>query len=349
MASNGKTTTVKLNEVGMSKNDYRGSATTLCAGCGHNSISNQIIAAAYELNIVPEDILKLSGIGCSSKSPAYFLNRSFGFNSLHGRMPSIATGAIFGDHSLKAIAVSGDGDTTNIGMGQFKHVVRRNVPMVYIIENNGVYGLTKGQFSSTAEQGLELKYAGKNKHKPIDIVVEAMASNATFIARSFAGDANQVKALIKAALSHRGLAVLDIISPCVTFNNKDDARHSYAWGREHSEHLQEFEYVPYEKEIQIEEFEDGETRSITLHDGSRIVLRKVKRDYDPTNRMAAKRLIENAYTDEVMLTGLIYIDPDQPSLPEIHNLPADRPLNRMTEKELRPKIESIDIVNAEMF
>lgn len=349
MAGNGKTANIKVNEVGLSKNDYRGAATTLCAGCGHNSISNQIIAAAFELNIVPEDVIKLSGIGCSSKSPAYFLNRSFGFNSLHGRMPSIATGAIFGDHHLKAIAVSGDGDTTNIGMGQFKHIVRRNVPMVYIIENNGVYGLTKGQFSGTAELGLELKYAGRNNHSPVDIVEEAMASNATFIARSFAGDSNQVKALIKAALSHNGLAILDIISPCVTFNNKDDSRHSYSWGREHSEHLHEFEYVPYEQEIQIKDFKEGDTRSITLHDGSQIVLRKVEEDYDPTDRDAAYRMIQKAYTDEVMLTGLIYVDPDQPSLPEIHNLPADKALNRMTEQELRPSKASIDLVNAEMF
>jgi len=226
---------IQLNLANLSKNDYRGAPTTLCAGCGHNSIANQIIAAAYELNIVPEDVIKLSGIGCSSKSPAYFLNRSFGFNSLHGRMPSVATGAMFGDHHLKTIAVSGDGDTTNIGMGQFKHIMRRNVRIVYIVENNGVYGLTKGQFSATAETGLRLKYQGVNPYTPIDIVLEAMASGATFVARSFAGDANQVKALIKAALSHNGLAVLDIISPCVTFNNNDDARHSYSWGREHEE------------------------------------------------------------------------------------------------------------------
>jgi 2-oxoglutarate ferredoxin oxidoreductase subunit beta len=349
MATNGKSKNIKVNEIGLSKNDYRGQATTLCAGCGHNSISNQIIAASYELDIVPEDVIKLSGIGCSSKSPAYFLNRSFGFNTLHGRMPSVATGALFGDHTLKAIAVSGDGDTTNIGMGQFKHIMRRNVPMVYIIENNGVYGLTKGQFSATAEHGLKLKYQGSNPFTPVDIVKEAMASNATFVARSFAGDANQVKALIKAALSHRGLAVLDIISPCVTFNNGDDARHSYSWGREHNEPLHDFTFVPREEEIQDQDFKEGETRTVTLHDGGRIVLRKLAKDYDPTNHQAAMRIMEESYTEDVMLTGLIYVEPERPSLPEIYNLPAERALNRMEEKELRPSKTTLEAVNASMF
>ena len=353
MSENGKnrakTKNIKVNEIGLSKKDYRGMASTLCAGCGHNSISNQIISACYELDIVPEDVIKLSGIGCSSKSPAYFLNRSFGFNSLHGRMPSVATGALFGNHLMKAIAVSGDGDTTNIGMGQFKHVVRRNVPMVYIIENNGVYGLTKGQFSATAEQGLTLKYQGQNPYTPIDIVQEAMASNATFVARSFAGDASQVKALIKAALNHKGLSVLDIISPCVTFNNGDDARHSYSWGREHNEPLHDFTFVPREEEIQVKDFKEGETRTVTLHDGGKIVLRKLEKEYDPTDRIAALRLMEGAYTDEVMLTGLIYVEPERPSLPEIYQLPADRPLNRMVETELRPAKATLDKVNAAMF
>jgi 2-oxoglutarate ferredoxin oxidoreductase subunit beta len=296
-------------------------------------------------------VIKLSGIGCSSKSPAYFLNRSFGFNTLHGRMPSVGTGAMFGDHRLKAIGISGDGDTTNIGMGQFKHIVRRNAPMVYIIENNGVYGLTKGQFSATAEKGLTLKYQGANPYQPVDVVEEAMASHASFVARSFAGDAAQVKALIKAALSHNGLAVLDIISPCVTFNNKDDARHSYAWGREHNEPLHDFSYVPREEEITLGEgeFPEGTTRTVVLHDGSQIVLKKLERDYDPTDRAAALRLMEQAYNDQVMLTGLIYIEPDRPSLVDLYHLPKDRPLNRMTEKELRPSKSAMDKVNQMMF
>jgi 2-oxoglutarate ferredoxin oxidoreductase subunit beta len=349
MTTNGRPNKIALNEIGLSKNDYRGRPTTLCAGCGHNSIANQIIAAAYELDIVPEDVIKFSGIGCSSKSPAYFLSRSFGFNSLHGRMPSIATGALFGDRRLKAISVSGDGDTTNIGMGQFKHAVRRNAPFVYIVENNGVYGLTKGQFSATAERGLTLKYQGANPFMAVDVVTEAMASSATFVARSFAGDASQVKALIKAALSHNGLAVLDIISPCVTFNNQADSRHSYDWGREHNEPIHDFSFVPREEEIQVEDFKEGETRTVTLHDGGQIVLRKIHKDYDPTDRTAALRLLEQAYTDKVMLTGLIYVEPERPSLPDIYHLPLDRPLNRMTEKELRPAKASIKQVNEMMF
>ncbi|MBX3004713.1 MAG: 2-oxoacid:ferredoxin oxidoreductase subunit beta [Anaerolineales bacterium] len=340
---------VQLNLVGLSKNDYRGAPTTLCAGCGHNSISNQIIAAAYELNVVPEEMIKLSGIGCSSKSPAYFLNRSFGFNSLHGRMPSVATGAMFGDHRMRALAVSGDGDTTNIGMGQFKHIMRRNVPMVYIVENNGVYGLTKGQFSATAEKGLRLKYQGLNPFTPVDVVEEAMASGATFVARSFAGDANQVKALIKAALSHNGLAVLDIISPCVTFNNEDDSRHSYGWGREHQEPLHDFTFVPREQEIQLDEFPEGTTKTVTMHDGATIVLKKIDRDYDPTNRSAAMRLMEDARNEAVLLTGLVYVEPNQPSLTDVADLPSDRALNRMTEADLRPDKQLIDVANAMMF
>ncbi|MBX3002778.1 MAG: 2-oxoacid:ferredoxin oxidoreductase subunit beta [Anaerolineales bacterium] len=340
---------VQLNLVGLSKNDYRGAPTTLCAGCGHNSISNQIIAAAYELNVVPEEMIKLSGIGCSSKSPAYFLNRSFGFNSLHGRMPSVATGAMFGDHRMRALAVSGDGDTTNIGMGQFKHIMRRNVPMVYIVENNGVYGLTKGQFSATAEKGLRLKYQGLNPFTPVDVVEEAMASGATFVARSFAGDANQVKALIKAALSHNGLAVLDIISPCVTFNNEDDSRHSYGWGREHQEPLHDFTFVPREQEIQLDEFPEGTTKTVTMHDGATIVLKKIDRDYDPTNRSAAIRLMEDARNEAVLLTGLVYVEPNQPSLTDVADLPSDRALNRMTEADLRPDKQLIDVANAMMF
>lgn len=338
------------NEVGLNKNDYRGKPTTLCAGCGHNSIANQIIAACYELNIVPENIVKFSGIGCSSKSPTYFLERSFGFNSLHGRMPSIATGALFGDVTVKGIAVSGDGDTTNIGMGQFKHVLRRNLPLVYIVENNGVYGLTKGQFSATAERGLALKGQGTNPYMPIDIVFEALASNATFVARSFAGDSRQVKELIKAALSHDGLAILDIISPCVTFNNHHDSRHSYSWGKEHEQPLHDFTYVPIEEEIILEEeFPAGTSIQVALHDGSMVVLKKVGRDYDPTNRWEAMKIVEEANREEVLLTGLIYVDTGRPSLPDLFNLPRDRALNRMKEAELRPPEATIHEVNQMMF
>jgi 2-oxoglutarate ferredoxin oxidoreductase subunit beta len=338
-----------VNEVGLTRNDYKGAQTTLCAGCGHNSISNQIIAAAYELNIAPQDIAKFSGIGCSSKSPTYFMGRSFGFNSLHGRMPSIATGALFGDMTVKGIAVSGDGDTSNIGMGQFKHILRRNLPLVYIVENNGVYGLTKGQFSATAERGLTLKGQGTNPLLPVDIVYEALASNATFVARSFAGDSKQVRELIKAALSHKGLAILDIISPCVTFNNHHDSRHSYQWSKEHEIQLHDFTYVPQEEEILLDEFPEGESRKVELHDGSTIVLKKVAEDYDPTDRWEAIRVIERANREEVLLTGLIYVNTAPPGLPELFNLPKDRPLNRMKEEDLRPGRETLEGVNTAMF
>src|SRR5512140_3662060 len=286
--------TAQVNLAGLSKSEYRGNPSTLCQGCGHNSISNQIISALYEMNVVPEDVMKFSGIGCSSKSPTYFLNRTFGFNSLHGRMPSIATGALFGDTSLRGVGVSGDGDSASIGMGQFKHVMRRNVNMVYIVENNGVYGLTKGQFSATAEKGLQLKKQGTNPYSPIDICMEALVSNATFVARSFAGDPKQVKELIKAAFSHNGIAVLDIISPCVTFHNQDDSIHSYMFGKDHEAPLHDIAYVPARDEITVEDYAEGTTREVELHDGSVVILKKLERDYDPTDRWQSFRVLEEA-------------------------------------------------------
>jgi 2-oxoglutarate/2-oxoacid ferredoxin oxidoreductase subunit beta len=338
---------VHVNIVGLEKSDYRGHPSTLCQGCGHNSISSQIISACYELGIVPENLLKFSGIGCSSKSPTYFLNRSFGFNGLHGRMPSLATGAMFGDHTLMAIGVSGDGDTASIGMGQFKHVTRRNLPMVYIVENNGVYGLTKGQFSATAEEGLSLKGQGTNQYMPIDIAWEALVGNATFVARSFAGDPKQVKELIKAAFSHRGISVLDIISPCVTFNNSDEAMHSYAWGKEHEVALHEFSYVPPREDILVE-YDPGEAIDVIMHDGSRIILKKLERDYNPTDRSAALRILEEANSKKELITGLIYIDTSQLSLIDLYNLP-ETPLNRLPEQHIRPGRETIKMVNDLMF
>ncbi|MEW5828469.1 MAG: 2-oxoacid:ferredoxin oxidoreductase subunit beta [Chloroflexota bacterium] len=339
---------MNVNLAGLSKADYRGNPSTLCQGCGHNSIASQIVAACYEMNIVPENVVKFSGIGCSSKSPTYFLNRSFGFNGLHGRMPSVATGAMFGDTSLHGIGVSGDGDTASIGMGQFKHIVRRNVNMAYIIENNGVYGLTKGQFSATSEVGLTLKHQGTNPYMPIDIAWEALVGGATFVARSFAGDPKQVKELIKAALAHNGIAVLDIISPCVTFNNQDDAYHSYSWGKEHEVALHELAYVPPAEEIVIEDYEPGEDKEVTLHDGSQIVLKKLDRDYDPTSRADALRVLEEANECNCLITGLIYVDTSKPSMTERYNL-VDTPLNRLAEKDIRPKPESIKKINDLMF
>jgi 2-oxoglutarate/2-oxoacid ferredoxin oxidoreductase subunit beta len=339
----------QVNLAGLTKTEYRGAPSTLCQGCGHNSIASQIIAAAYELNIVPENMVKFSGIGCSSKSPTYFLSRSFGFNGLHGRMPSIATGAMFGDVSLKGIGVSGDGDTASIGMGQFKHLLRRNMDLVYIVENNGVYGLTKGQFSATAERGLNLKYQGTNPFSPIDICAEAILSGASFVARSFAGDPKQVKELLKAAISHKGIAVLDIISPCVTFNNDDHAMHSYGWAKDHEAPLHDISYIAPAEEIMLEdEFFPGQVREVELHDGSQIILKKLERDYDPTDRQQALLALEEAYRNNWLNTGLIYVNTNLPTLAEIHNLPAE-PLNRMPESKLRPGRETMQKINDMMF
>ena len=341
--------TVNVNLAGLTKNDYRGAPSTLCQGCGHNSISNQIIAALFETNTVPEDVLKFSGIGCSSKSPTYFLNRTFGFNSLHGRMPSIATGALFADLRMRGIGVSGDGDSASIGMGQFKHVMRRNVNLVYIVENNGVYGLTKGQFSATAERGLQLKKQGENPYMPVDICMEALVSNATFVARSFAGNSKQVKEILKAALAHDGIAVLDIISPCVTFNNQENAFHSYAWGKDHEEPLHEISYIAPRDEIMLErEMEDGEVREVAMHDGSTVILKNLEKGYDPTNRYEALRVMEEAQRNNWLVTGLLYVNTTKPNLTSIYNL-VDTPLNRLTESDLRPERAAIDKVNAMMF
>ena len=337
----------QVNLAGLTKTDYRGNPTTLCQGCGHNSISNQIIAACYEADVDPSKLVKFSGIGCSSKSPTYFMSRSFGFNSLHGRMPSIATGALFADTSLRGLGVSGDGDSASIGMGQFKHAVRRNLPMVYIVENNGVYGLTKGQFSATAEVGLSLKHQGTNPYMPIDIAWEALVGGATFVGRSFAGDPKQVKELIKAALGHKGIAVLDIISPCVTFNNQDNAYHSYSWGKEHEIALHELSYVPPATEILVD-YEAGEDLEVNLYDGSTILLKKLERDFDPSDRAESIRILEEANSCNCLLTGLIYVDPSKPELTELYNL-VDEPLNRLKEVDLRPAPETIGRINGMMF
>jgi 2-oxoglutarate ferredoxin oxidoreductase subunit beta len=341
-----KVDAVGLNAVGLSKNDYRGNPSTLCQGCGHNSISNQIISALYEMNISPDSVVKFSGIGCSSKSPTYFLNRSFGFNGLHGRMPSVATGGLFGDHTLRGIGVSGDGDTASIGMGQFKHAVRRNVNMVYIVENNGVYGLTKGQFSATAEVGLSLKKQGINQYMPIDICMEAIASNATFVARSFAGDPKQVKELLKAALAHNGIAVLDIISPCVTFNNNPLSNKSYDYGKANEIPLHEIElipegFVPEREEINIEDYEAGEIIAVEMHDGSFIRLKKVGPEHDPRSRAQAYDLLEKAEQEQLFLTGLIYYEEPRPTLGETLNL-VETPLVHLPEVNLRPPKEALD-------
>lgn len=336
----------KLNLIGLEKADYRGRDSTLCAGCGHDSISSQIIAACYELSVQPERVVKLSGIGCSSKSPAYFLSRAHGFNALHGRMPSVATGAMIANHTLVAIGVSGDGDTGSIGIGQYKHMLRRNVPVIYIVENNGVYGLTKGQFSATADVGQDLKYAGHNDLPPLDLCLEALVADCGFVARAFAGDPKQVSALIKAAIGHRGTSVLDIISPCVTFNNRDDSTKSYAWGKEHNERLNDISYVPPREEIRVD-YAPGESVEVTLHDGSKIVLHKLHDGYDPTDRQAAIRVALQAKDKQEFITGLIYVDESRPRLDELEGLP-ELPLISMSPSQLRPLPESLKALMAAM-
>jgi 2-oxoglutarate ferredoxin oxidoreductase subunit beta len=333
-----------LNLVGLSKTDYKGAPSTLCNGCGHDSIASQIIAVAYEMSLEPHRLAKFSGIGCSSKSPAYFLGRSHSINGLHGRMPSLATGALTVNRELIGIGVSGDGDTGSIGFGQFKHMLRRNVDMVYIIENNGVYGLTKGQFSATADIGQELKYAGKNELPPIDLCLEAIASGAGFVARSFAGDPKQVQQLLKAAISYHGTSVLDIISPCVTFNNSELSTKGYNWGKEHEEALHEVRYVPPAEEITVE-YAEGEVKDVEMHDGSLIRLKKLAKDYDPTDKFAAMRLLEEAREKQQFITGLIYIDQQRPNLVEREHL-SETPLVHLPESKLRPARDLLDKINA---
>lgn len=340
MATDVETRAPGTNLVGLTRADYKGRPTTLCAGCGHNSISSQIVGAAYDLSLAPHEIIKLSGIGCSSKSPAYFLGQSFGFNSLHGRMPSIATGALMANRSLKAVGVSGDGDTASIGLGQFVHMMRRNLPMAYIVENNGVYGLTKGQFSATADRGQTLKGAGTNPFMPVDIALIALSANCGFVARSFAGDPKQVTELIKAALSFSGTAVLDIISPCVTFNNRDESTKSYAWGKQHEDPLHDVTYVPRMREIRVD-YAEGEVTAVQMHDGSTLVLKKLDKTYDPTDRRAAFELLERGHAEQVLATGLIYVNPQQPTLQDAERL-IDQPLASLTQEALRPSRESLD-------
>lgn len=330
---------VDTNRIGLTRADYKGRPSTLCKGCGHDSISARLISVAYDLGLQPTQVIKLSGIGCSSKTPAYFLNQSHGFNGLHGRMPSMATGAMLANGSLTAIGISGDGDTVSIGLGQFMHMVRRNVPVVYIVENNGVYGLTKGQFSATADLGQELKYAGRNDLPPIDVCMEAVVNGCGFVARSFAGDPRQVEALLKAALHHRGTAVLDIISPCVTFNDHDDSTKSYAYGKAHEKVISDFGFVAPQEEITVD-YAEGQTIDVAMHDGSIVRLKKLANDYDPRSQVAAMRLLQDAHKQQEFITGLIHINEDRPTLNELEHLPAT-PLAHLPTAKLRPTREQL--------
>ncbi|MFZ9858525.1 MAG: 2-oxoacid:ferredoxin oxidoreductase subunit beta [Roseiflexaceae bacterium] len=339
------TTNRPTNRIGLTTQDYQGGTSTLCAGCGHNSVTSQIIAACYDLSLDPRQVVKMSGIGCSSKTPAYFLNRSFGFNTLHGRMPSVSTGVALANRTVLPIGVSGDGDTGSIGLGQFKHMMRRNVPIVYIVENNGVYGLTKGQHSATADIGQNLKYAGTNELPPIDICVEALAADCGFVARSFAGDAKQVRELLKAAMSFEGTAVIDIISPCVTFNNQEDSTKSYGYGKQNEERIQDITFIQSYEEVQVD-YEPGSEQMVKLHDGPMIKLRKLDRDYDPTNRWQAIQLMEESRNKNEFVTGLIYINETRPTLQQTMQL-IDTPLAYQDDSQLRPSREAFARVMGE--
>ena len=334
--SNGKT---NVNALGLEKTAYKGGVSTLCRGCGHDSISSRIIDAAYDLGLEQHRIIKLSGIGCSSKSPAYFLGQSHGLNGLHGRMPTLATGAMMANHSLLAIGVSGDGDTGSIGLSPYKHMMRRNVPMVYIIENNGVYGLTKGQFSATADEGQKLKYAGTNPFPSLDLCVEAIVAGAGFVARSFAGDAKQVRELLKAAMNYKGTAVLDIISPCVTFNNDPESNKSYDYGKDKEAPLHDIAFIQQYDEISVD-YEPGSVQEVKMHDGPTILLRKLEEGYDPTDRMAALARLEAAREKQEFITGLLYYDEHRQTLDELEHV-VDTPLALLPEERVRPSKESL--------
>jgi 2-oxoglutarate ferredoxin oxidoreductase subunit beta len=336
----------KVNRIGLPVLEYRGGKTTLCAGCGHNAISERIIDAMYEMGVQPERVMKLSGIGCSSKSPAYFMNRSHSFNSVHGRMPSVSTGAILGNHTMLALGVSGDGDTASIGMGQFVHLLRRNLPMIYIIEDNGVYGLTKGQFSATADLGSKLKTGVINDLPPIDTCSLAIQLGATFVGRSFSGDKKQLLTMLKAAISHKGTVMLDVISPCVTFNDHEGSTKSYKFMQEHDEPINELGFVPSFEDIEVD-YDHGTTLDVKMHDGSSLRLRKIREDYDPTNKIAAVKTLMEAHEKGEVLTGVFYVDTEKPSFTDLLNL-VDQPLSSLPESVIRPSKEVLDKVMASL-
>ncbi|MBM3751123.1 MAG: 2-oxoacid:ferredoxin oxidoreductase subunit beta [Acidimicrobiia bacterium] len=326
--------TVKTNRLGLEIAAYRGSKTTLCAGCGHNAITERIIDACYEMGVDAKKVVKLSGIGCSSKSPAYFLNQSHGFNSVHGRMPSVATGAMLANGSMLALGVSGDGDTGAIGIGQFVHTMRRNLPLIYVIEDNGCYGLTKGQFSPTADLGSKAKNGVVNDLPPIDTCALAIELGASFVARSFSGDKKQLLSILKAALSHRGTCMIDVISPCVTFNDHEGSTKSYAYAKEHDEALGEVTFVPFFEDITVE-YDPGSTTQVKMHDGSHLFLKKIAEDYDPSDKLAAMRLIHETTRRGEFPTGILYLEPDKEDFVSSLNM-VPEPLAFLPTERTRP-------------
>jgi 2-oxoglutarate ferredoxin oxidoreductase subunit beta len=337
-------TTLKVNHIGLPILEYRGGKSSLCAGCGHNAISERIIDALYEMGVEPERVMKMSGIGCSSKSPAYFLSRAHSFNGVHGRMPATATGAILANHTMTTIGVSGDGDTASIGMGQFVHLLRRNLPMIYIIENNGVYGLTKGQFSATADLGSKLKTGVVNELPAIDTCALAIQLGATFVARSFSGDKKQLLSMLKAAISHKGTVLLDVISPCVTFNDHEGSTKSYKFMQENDEPINEIGFVASFDEIEVD-YDSGEVYEVEMHDGSNLRLRKLLEDYDPTDKPNAVRTLMEAHDKDEILTGIFYINTEKPTFIDQLGL-VDEPLGTLPESLTRPPKQALDALMA---
>ena len=336
-----------VNRLGLTLAEYKGADSTLCAGCGHDAITAQIIKAFYEYGIDPYDVAKLSGIGCSSKTPAYFLSHAHGLNGVHGRMPALATGVMLANRHLISVGVSGDGDTASIGMGQFVHMLRRNIPMIYIVENNGVYGLTKGQFSATADFGTKAKSGMVNDLPAIDMCTMAIELGCNFVCRSFAGDPKQLVALLKAALGHRGTALFDVISPCVTFNNHDGSTKSYKYAKDHEELLHEISFVPFFEQITVE-YKEGEAKDVELHDGSHIRLRKTSMDYDPTNKDQALNMLRRCQESGELLTGLIYVNEHKPDFLTLLNM-VDDPLTTLPQDQTRPRPEDLNEIMAELM
>ena len=337
----------QVNRIGLSVADYKGGDSTLCAGCGHDAITSQIIKAFYEYGVDPRRVAKLSGIGCSSKTPAYFLSQSHGFNGVHGRMPALATGVMLANQTLVSIGVSGDGDTASIGMGQFVHLLRRNVPMIYIVENNGVYGLTKGQFSATADYGSRAKGGALNDLPAIDICTMAIELGCNFVARSFAGDPKQLVALLKAALAHKGTAMFDVISPCVTFNNHEGSTKSYKFAKDHEELLHEISFVPFFEQSTVD-YKEGEVKEVEMHDGSKIRLRKADVDFDPTNKVEALNMLRRCYDSGEFFTGLIYVNEEKPDFLTQLNM-VQEPLATLPQERVQPTADDLKEIMAELM
>ena len=327
------------NELGLTQRDYEGGMSTLCAGCGHDSITAALVKAFFELSVEPHNVAKLSGIGCSSKTPAYFLSNAHGFNAVHGRMPAIATGASAANRDLMLIGVSGDGDSLSIGFGQFAHALRRNLNMLYIVENNGVYGLTKGQFSASADRGSKAKKGEVNQLAPIDPVSAGLSLGASFVARSFSGDKDQLVPLIKAGLRHNGFAILDVLSPCVTFNDHEDSTKSYAHTRQYFHRAIHADFVPPAKEIKAA-YDEGEVMPVELHDGSKLLLRKVDQDYDPTSRSAAYAYLREKQEVGEIVTGLLYINDDHEQMHGVAGT-VNMALSDVAYEDLRPSSEQL--------